>query len=470
MRSCFGILAVYLSYEYSKAVLGGVAVEKISVFIKGLAAIAATNCCMLTSLYLHGTAMKILAIAASVVYILVLCIYPCKSKEGGRLGRIHRGSFLMKIFLIAVTADIGLNVYFGLCGRGWKAVLINCVTAFVMLALMFMISAWRLYLSSVQLGIRWRALGAVFAFIPVINIIILVHMIRLADDEYTDEVARIALDKSRAADKICQTKYPILMVHGVFFRDVKLINYWNRIPAALEKNGSKIFYGKQQSADSVANIAAELKARIDEIVESEGCEKVNIIAHSKGGLDARMAASSCGCGSKIASITTIATPHHGSKTIDKLFAIPRPLWNIAAFAVNNWIRIVGDKKPDFLKLCEDFTTEKMRIFNNNNPDVPGVYYQSFACVMSHPFSDINLSTANVVIKHIEGPNDGLVSVDSAIWGETHAILRSNSFRGISHLDAIDLRRHCLTGKQGNGISDICKFYVDLVEDLRERGF
>ena len=213
-----------------------------------------------------------------------------------------------------------------------------------------------------------------------------------------------------------------------------------------------------------------IAGRIDEILAESGSEKVNIIAHSKGGLDARMAASSFGCERKIASITTIATPHHGSKTIDKLFAIPRPFWNIAAFAVNNWIRKVGDKRPDFLKLCEDFTTERMRVFNDNNPDVPGIYYQSFACVMSRPFSDINLSTANAVIKHFEGANDGLVSVDSAKWGENFATLRSNSFRGISHLDAIDFRRHCLTRKKGDGISDICTFYIALVEDLKGRGF
>lgn len=90
--------------------------------------------------------------------------------------------------------------------------------------------------------------------------------------------------------------------------------------------------------------------------------------------------------------------------------------------------------------------------------------------MSHPFSDINLSTANAVIKHFEGANDGLVSVDSARWGEIFTILHSNSYRGISHLDAIDLRRHRLTGKKGDGISDICAFYVALVEGLKERGF
>ena len=145
------------------------------------------------------------------------------------------------------------------------------------------------------------------------------------------------------------------------------------------------------------------------------------------------------------------------------------MFSLPAFAVNNWIRIIGDKKPDFLKVCEGFTTESMERFNQNNPDVPGVFYQSFACVMSHPFSDINLSSANFIVNKIEGANDGLVSVASASWGENVHLLRSNTFRGISHLDAIDLRRFPLTKKAGNDVSDICDVYVRIAEDLKQRG-
>ena len=267
----------------------------------------------------------------------------------------------------------------------------------------------------------------------------------------------------------CNTKFPIVLIHGAGFRDLKWPVYWGRIPSALEKEGAKIYYGLQDCWGSIETNAMQIAERIDEILNESGSEKVNIIAHSKGGLDVRMAASSLGCGSKIASITTIATPHQGSRTIDRLFMIPHPLWNIAAFAVNNWIRVVGDKKPDFLKLCEGFTTEHMKRFNEENPDVPEIYCQSIACVMRHPFSDINLSTANLVINHIEGENDGLVSVDSARWGENFQVIRSARFRGISHLDAIDFRRAPFCRRSGSGIKDICDFYKDLVEDLKNRG-
>ncbi|MBR0115526.1 MAG: triacylglycerol lipase, partial [Firmicutes bacterium] len=78
-------------------------------------------------------------------------------------------------------------------------------------------------------------------------------------------------------------------------------------------------------------------------------------------------------------------------------------------------------------------------------------------------------TANAVVKHFEGENDGLVSVESARWGEEFTVLRSNSFRGISHLDAIDLRRRRLTARKGGGVSDICAFYISLAEGLKARG-
>ncbi|MBQ4473556.1 MAG: alpha/beta fold hydrolase, partial [Lachnospiraceae bacterium] len=182
----------------------------------------------------------------------------------------------------------------------------------------------------------------------------------------------------------CRTKYPIVLIHGAGFRDLKWPVYWGRIPSRLESEGAVIRYGLQDCWAGIETNAEVIAARIREITEETGCEKVHVIAHSKGGLDARMAASSFGCGDRIASLTTVATPHHGSKTLDRMFALPRPVWDTAALAINNWIRLVGDQKPDFLQLCRDMTTEQMRRFNRENPDVPGVLYQSFACVMKHP--------------------------------------------------------------------------------------
>ena len=268
-----------------------------------------------------------------------------------------------------------------------------------------------------------------------------------------------------------KTKYPVLMVHGVGFRDLKWPLYWGRIPNALSDIGTELFYGRQDCWARIEDNAKSLKARIRQILDETDSEKVNIIAHSKGGLEARMVASTFGMGRQIASITTIGTPHRGSKTIDRLLKAPDSLFNIGSFAVDNWIGLIGDTKPDFYAVCKDFSTEFAEKFNKENPDVPGVYYQSFAGVMRTPLSDINLSTANVIVKMIEGDNDGLVSVESAKWGEAFTLLTGRTNRGVSHYDEIDFRRAPFSSRSsGYGVADICDVYKSLVFDLVERGF
>ncbi len=261
------------------------------------------------------------------------------------------------------------------------------------------------------------------------------------------------------------------MIHGVGFRDLKWPVYWGRIPSVLSDMGAVLFYGQQDCWARIEDNAKTIKARIRQILDETNSEKINIIAHSKGGLEARMAASSLGMGEMIASITTIGTPHRGSKTIDKLLKAPDSLFNIASFAVDNWIGLIGDTKPNFYAVCKDFSTEYAEKFNLENPDVPGVYYQSFAGLMKTPFSDINLSTANFVIRLIEGENDGLVSVESAQWGESFTLLTGAGNRGVSHYDEIDFRRSPLSRKRkGEGVFDILDVYKTIVKDLAARGF
>lgn len=113
-------------------------------------------------------------------------------------------------------------------------------------------------------------------------------------------------------------KYPILLVHGMGFRDDNIINYWGRIPKVFENDGNKVFYGNQDSNGTIEDNAFVLKNRIETIINETGAERLNVIAHSKGGLDIRYAISSLGMGKYIASLTTVSTPHNGSKTIDKL--------------------------------------------------------------------------------------------------------------------------------------------------------
>ena len=265
-------------------------------------------------------------------------------------------------------------------------------------------------------------------------------------------------------------KYPVLLVHGMGFRDSAHLNYWGRIPAKMEEVGCMVYYGNQDSNGTVESNGEFLAKRIKEILEETGAEKINVIAHSKGGLDMRYAISSLQMSGSVASLTTISTPHHGSQTVDKLLKLPAFLVRIVANCGDRWMRICGDKNPDTYAVFKIFATEAAEEFNRNNPDSPEVYYQSYAFIMKHAWSDMLMFVPNLVVNMFEGPNDGLLAPRAVMWTNFRGVVTSNSGRGISHCDEVDVRRRKFTKKQGDGIQDITDFYVRIVADLREKGF
>lgn len=281
----------------------------------------------------------------------------------------------------------------------------------------------------------------------------------------------------------CKTKYPIVLIHGTGFRDRKIFCYWGRIPKVLISYGASIFYGHQDSWATIENNASVIKNSIERVLKETGAEKVNLISHSKGGLEARYVISTLHMSNQVASLTAIAAPHHGSKTMDRIYKLPKVLFEIVSVFVNLWFRSLGDTKPDFHNVCKSFTTSYAQEFNKNNPDMDGVYYQSYAAVMKNSFSDFFMSIPHFVINLIEGENDGLVPLYSAKWTNFKGVLASGTNRGISHADEVDIRRMRLSKKTRLGIddvsngtetignvNDICDFYVKIVSDLKNMGY
>ncbi len=256
------------------------------------------------------------------------------------------------------------------------------------------------------------------------------------------------------------------MVHGVFFRDWENFNYWGRIPAALEQNGATIFYGNQQSADSVEQSAKDIALRISEIIKQTGCEKVNIIAHSKGGLDSRYAISVLKMSPFVASLTTINTPHQGCKYAEHfLHKISKNKQKIVAYFYNRAFKKHGDPNPDFLGGVSALSYEKCQELNKIMPDMPGVFYQSVGSKINHAFGgQFPLFLTYRIVKRYDGENDGLVGKDSWQWGTVYKFLHTEHRRGISHGDMIDLNRKDIKA------FDVRQFYIQLVSDLRKKGF
>ncbi len=393
-----------------------------------------------------------------------------------RIRQLAAGCELLWLFLAAFALSMCLQLAWLLMwvlpavlrGRAGvlRLVLLDGAVVFLSLAALFWSGMIRVYLTSVQLGIKHRVLAAICGWIPFVNLWYLARIIRITGEEVRFETEKWEMDAVRAESGICRTRYPLLMVHGVFFRDFRYLDYWGRVPKELIRNGATVYYGQQQSAASVEDSGRELACRIRQIVEETGCEKVNIIAHSKGGLDSRAAISHWGIAPYVASLTTVNTPNRGCIFAEHLLGkVPEAVRNKVAAAYNAALRMVGDPDPDFLAAVTDLTESACAARNAVTPDVPGVLYESvMSCCKRARSGRFPLNMTYPVVKHFDGQNDGLVSVESARWGERYTLLETKGERGISHGDMIDLNRENIPG------FDVREFYVGLVAELKRRGY
>lgn len=322
----------------------------------------------------------------------------------------------------------------------------------------------RVLITSRRLSVFKRTFVILFFYIPIINLFIIFYLSHKVQTEYDHESYKINLNKIRVDSSICKTNYPLVMLHGVGFRDLKYLNYWGRIPKELIRNGATVYYGHQEAWGTIEDNAEYVKEKILQIVHTTGCKKVNIIAHSKGGLDARYMISQLNMADYVASLTMISTPHHGSELMDFIYYFPNGFITFIGKQIDRYFRLIGDKNPNFSVVSKQFLTRSTKAFNQKVLDKDGVYYQSYASVMRYFFSDYILTLPYIIMKIMSGESDGLVTIESSKWGEFKGVLRSSHRRGISHGDIIDLRRDDYRG------FDIREHYVKIVEDLKNKGF
>lgn len=348
----------------------------------------------------------------------------------------------------------------------WQTFLWSALVCVLVEAALFWNGMICLYCFSLQLGLRMRVIGGICGMIPVVNLIVLGKMLRIVYAEIRFETEKAELNEKRQKNRICATKYPILLVHGVFFRDFKLLNYWGRIPSELEQNGAKVYYGQHQSARPVRESARELARRIEEITRQTGCEKVNIIAHSKGGLDCRCALQDPAVAGRVASLTTVNTPHRGCEFADYLLEKISPdVQQKVAAAYNKAAAVLGDEDPDFLAAVGDLTASACQRFNEEMADPPEeILCQSVGSIMRRARNGkFPMRHSFHIVSHFDGPNDGLVGESSFPWGRRHMLLTTDGDRGISHGDMIDMNRENIPD------FDVREFYVQLVAQLKEMG-
>ena len=259
-----------------------------------------------------------------------------------------------------------------------------------------------------------------------------------------------------------KTKYPIILVHGIALKDFKFLKSFGEIDRILRIQGYTVYKAKIDGFGSILNNAMQLKEEILKILEVEGACKVNIIAHSKGGLDSKYMIENLGMEDYVASLTTLCTPHKGSPIATNILKLPKFLTKFIAFWINFWYKLFGDKNPDSYQACLDLkriNSIEEEIINFSQK----VYCQSYSTEMKKSKDDFIMGIPLMFSRYFEKDyiSDGVVPQDSTIFGE----YRGNAFNeSISHTEIVDF----MVKKKKR--DKIYMFYSALCEELVNMGF
>jgi triacylglycerol lipase len=230
-------------------------------------------------------------------------------------------------------------------------------------------------------------------------------------------------------------RLPIVLAHGIarfdILREIFItrspipedelgdsLHYFKGIKSHLEANGFEAHHSSVDFAGSVDLRAQQLSEQINQVSDESTAEKVHIIAHSMGGLDARrMIVDIDGMADKVASLTTIGTPHLGTSFAD--------------FGLSAGGRLVVDGLRSIINLGGflDLTTTACEEFNRRAKDKEAsntVVYRTYASAEERDQVFLPLQPSWFVISKNEGENDGLVSVKSQHW--TNELVGSDGSR------------------------------------------
>lgn len=208
------------------------------------------------------------------------------------------------------------------------------------------------------------------------------------------------------------TKYPIILAHGIFMKP-RFFCVFKHIQRKLSKAGYRVYIADTDGVGDIENNSLQLKEQIEQILKKEGAEKINIIAHSKGGLESVYMIKNLEMGQKIASLTTLCTPYKGSAVATFVNRLPAFLLGAFVFCCNVFYKLLGDKKPNFRRALEELDVsvasmpDDVEIFR-------GIYLQSYSCAMKSAMSDPVLAISFLISTNDEKDiSDGMVSKTSA---------------------------------------------------------
>lgn len=257
---------------------------------------------------------------------------------------------------------------------------------------------------------------------------------------------------AHAQNGYTQTRYPIVLVHGLFGFDSFLgLDYFYGIPAALRQDGARVFVAQVSAANSTEMRGEQLLAQVKNIMAITGASKVNLVGHSHGGPTIRYVAGVAP--QLVASATSIGGVNKGSRVADILRRTVPP-GTISEALVNNaakaFVALInlgsgGTSLPQTpTSALNSLTTAGSADFNRRFPQalpsgcgsgpelVNGVRYYSWTGTL--PLTnvlDVSDGPLGIMSLVFGEANDGLVSACSSRLGKHLGDYRQN------HLDEVN---------------------------------
>lgn len=201
----------------------------------------------------------------------------------------------------------------------------------------------------------------------------------------------------------------IVLVHGVLgfgllpsLSGIPIVQYFNGVASHLGAR-HRVLEPSLNPIGSVAQRGDQLAATIEQLTLGPG-ERVHIVAHSMGGLDARHAIGKVG--DRVAGLATIGTPYRGSPVADAIVNRTGPL----AGRLPTWLADAFHGTA-----LRDLTTPVATAAMAATPDAPGVRYVDVAGDASRGSTTLALFHVAAAIGGITGEvNDGVVTRSSAL--------------------------------------------------------
>lgn len=272
--------------------------------------------------------------------------------------------------------------------------------------------------------------------------------------------------------------YPIVLSHGMFgWGDsdnnslIGIFKYWGGMDDYLRSKGAVVYAPGKTALQSNAYRGQELKDKINQFMASGGYSKVHIIGHSQGGLDSRYMVSNLGMSSKVATLTTLSTPHYGSPIADiVLGVVPSWLMPYVSTALNGLVKIVwGGKSQNLNASLNSLTISSAAAFNSTTPNSAGVKYYSYGSkvtipdLIQHPLMGLIVPITGIggVAKGQGRENDGLVPLSSAKWGTWKGSPSYGFFTtGLDHLEVSN------TLSLGEPWFDVRSFWLSMAQNAK----